>query len=84
MHIRNGRVMVPLYAARIEDLGPVDFMVIECVACPNVGLLSGAYLLKLGLPPYSKLLELKRHTRCRGCGLRGRGVISIRWGKEVA
>jgi hypothetical protein len=29
MHIRNGRVMVPLYAARIEDLGPVDFMVVE-------------------------------------------------------
>ena len=49
MHIRNGRVMVPLYAARIEDLGPVDFMVVECHSCNNVGLLSGRFLLSLGL-----------------------------------
>ena len=25
--------MVPLYAARIEDLGPVDFVKAECIAC---------------------------------------------------
>jgi len=40
VHIRNGGVMVPLYAARIEDLGPVDFVVVECHSCNNVGLLS--------------------------------------------
>jgi hypothetical protein len=34
--------MVPLYAARIEDLGPVDF-VVECPSCNNVGLLSGGH-----------------------------------------
>ena len=33
MQVRNGRVMVPLYAARIEDLGPVDFMAVEL--CPE-------------------------------------------------
>jgi hypothetical protein len=25
--------MVPLYAARIADLGPGDFVKIECIAC---------------------------------------------------
>jgi hypothetical protein len=55
MHIRNGRVMVPLYAARIEDLGPVDFMVVECHSCNNVGLLSARFLLSLGFPPHTKL-----------------------------
>ena len=27
--------MVPLYAARIEDLGPGDFVRVECIACHN-------------------------------------------------
>jgi hypothetical protein len=84
MHIRNGRVMVPLYAARIEDLGPVDFMVVECHSCNNVGLLSARFLLSLGLPPYTSIKSLQRYTRCRGCGVRGKGDISIRWGKEAA
>jgi hypothetical protein len=76
--------MVPLYAARIEDLGPVDFMVVECHSRNNVGLLSARFLLSLGFPPYTMLKSLQRHTRCRGCGVRGKGDISIRWGKEVA
>ena len=76
--------MVPLYTARIEDLGPVDFMVVECHSCNNIGLLSGRFLFSLGFPPYSKLRELQRLIRCRGCGVRGRGDISIRWGKEAA
>jgi hypothetical protein len=41
-------------------------------------------LLSLGFPPYQKIRELQRFTRCRGCGVRGRGDISIKWGKEVA
>jgi len=80
MHIRNGRVMVPLYAARIEDLGPVDFMVVECHSCnTNVGQLSARFLLSLGFPPHTSIKSLQRCTRCRGCGVRGRGDISIRW-----
>jgi hypothetical protein len=35
-------------ATRIEDLGPVDFMVVECHSCTNVGLLSARFLLSLG------------------------------------
>ena len=39
--------MRPLYDARIEDLGPDDFLRVECVACghdelvPRVGLVVG-------------------------------------------
>ena len=42
-----------LYAARIEDLEPVDFMVVECHSCNNVGLLSARFLLSLGYAPPS-------------------------------
>jgi hypothetical protein len=31
--------MVPLYAARIEDLGPGDFVKVECLSCRHVELL---------------------------------------------
>jgi hypothetical protein len=59
MHIRSDRVMVPLYAARIEDLGPVDFMVVECHSCNNVGLLIGRFWAS---PPYTTIKSLQRHT----------------------
>jgi hypothetical protein len=29
--------MMPLYAARIEDLGPGDFVKIDCAACEHTG-----------------------------------------------
>jgi hypothetical protein len=32
--------MLPLYAARIEDLGPGDFVKVDCVACHHVALLT--------------------------------------------
>jgi hypothetical protein len=76
--------MVPFYAARIEDLGLNDFVVVECRACNNVGLLSAVFLLKLGFPPYQAIKDLHRHARCRGCGVRAKADISIRWGKDAA
>jgi hypothetical protein len=43
--------MVPLYAARVSDLGPGDFVKIECIACRRdvliptaIGLLNGLRL----------------------------------------
>jgi hypothetical protein len=38
--------MLPLYAARIEDLGPGDFVKIDCAACHHVALLSAEVLLR--------------------------------------
>jgi len=41
--------MVPLYAARIEDLGPGDFVKVDCGACGHTALLAPAFLSGLGL-----------------------------------
>jgi hypothetical protein len=71
--------MVPLHAARIEDLGPSDFVKIDCAACSHTALLKPAFLARLGLEPRRRVLDLKDRVRCRGCGIRGRAVVSIKW-----
>jgi hypothetical protein len=51
-HTRNKwREMLPLYAARIEDLGQSDFVKVDCAACHHVALLTPEFLLRLGLAP---------------------------------
>jgi hypothetical protein len=37
-----------------------------------------SFLLRLGLSPQAKVLDLKSRLRCRGCGARGRAVVSVR------
>ena len=76
-------VMVPLYLARIEDLGPGDFVKIDCAACGHTALLTPASLTRLGLGPRLKVLDLKDRVRCRRCGVRRRAVVSIKWAKEM-
>jgi hypothetical protein len=71
--------MVPLYAARIEDLVPTDFVKVDCAACSHTALLTPASLARLGLEPRQRVLDLKDRVRCRGCGVRGRAVVSIKW-----
>ena len=51
--------MLPLYAARIEDLGRGDFVKVDCVACHHVALLTPEALLRAGLRPAAKVLDLK-------------------------
>jgi hypothetical protein len=74
--------MLPLYAARIEDLGPGDFVKVDCAACHHVALLTPDFLLGLGLSPQTKVLDLKERVRGRGCGKRGRAVVSIKWRRQ--
>ena len=71
--------MLPLYAARIEGLGPGDFVKVDCAACHHVALLAPGALLRVGLSPAAKVLDLKDRLRCRGCGRKGRAVVSIKW-----
>ena len=71
--------MLPLYAARIEDLGLGDFVKVDCAACHHVAVLAPEFLVRLGLSPQTKVLDLKERVRCRGCGARGRAVVSIKW-----
>jgi len=76
--------MVPLYARRIEDMGTGDFVKVDCAACDHTGLLSREYLFDLGLNHLDKVLDLQGRVRCRGCGIRGRAIIGVKWGKSVA
>jgi hypothetical protein len=67
---------------RIEDLGPEDFVKVECVCghdmlIPPSGLLQG-----LRLPPYTPVLDLESRFRCRECDRRGKVVVSIKWGDQ--
>jgi hypothetical protein len=71
--------MLPLYAARIEDLGQGDFVRIDFAACHHVALLTPEALLRAGLRPTAKVLDLKGRLRCRGCGRKERAVVSIKW-----
>jgi hypothetical protein len=71
--------VLPLYAVRIEDLGPGDFVQIDCAACHRVALLTPETLSRAGLSPAAKVLDLKGRFRCRGCGRKGRAVLSIKW-----
>ena len=76
--------MLPLYATRIEDLGQGDFVKVDCAACHQVALLTREALLRVGLSPAAKLLDLKGRLRCRGCGRKERAVVSIKWGGQSA
>lgn len=73
-----------LYAARIEDLGPGDFVKVDCAVCEHTGLLAPGFLDRLGLSPQDKVLDLTDRVRCRNCDVRGRAVVSIKWAKSVA
>ena len=74
-------VMVPLYLARIEDLGCGDLIQVDCAACHHIALLTPEFLLRLGLGPQAKVLDLKARVRCSGCGARGQVVVSVRWSR---
>ena len=72
--------MVPLYAARVQDLGPDDVAVFQCGACGHTAELPPSALLRgLGLKPTDKVLDLERRLRCRLCYAKDQAVVSIKW-----
>ena len=75
--------MVPIYAARIEDLGLGDYVQLECT-CGNLTLLAPQMLLRLGAKPDEKVLDQKDRVRCQECDAKGRAVVSIKWAKDAA
>ena len=74
--------MQPLYLARIEDLRHGDLVKVDCAACHHVALLTPDFLLRHGLDPRTKVLDLQGRGRCRGCGARGRAVVSVKWARQ--
>jgi hypothetical protein len=73
--------MVPLYAARIADLGTGDIVQIECV-CGHVTLLTAQMLATAGAAAEQKLVDLSARLRCRECDERARAAVSIKWREE--
>ena len=73
--------MVPLYAARIADLGAGDLVQIEC-DCGHVTLLTAAMLATAGVAAEQKLIDLSTRLRCRECDERGRAIVSVKWCEE--
>ena len=72
--------MVPLYAARVQDLGPEDVAEFKCGACGHTAELPPSALIRgLGLEPTTKVLDLERRRRCRLCYAKNRAVVSIKW-----
>ena len=51
--------MVPLYACRIEDLGPGDFVKVDCTVRDHTALLAPAFLFRFGLEPRDNVLDLQ-------------------------
>ena len=73
--------MVPLYRARIHDLGPEDRVRVECYACGHEMLIpASALLLWSHVSPETRVLDIERRARCRECHARGEALISIAWG----
>lgn len=58
--------MVPLYAARIGDLGDDDRLLVEC-GCGHMEELAPAMLASAGLPSDQKVLDLQRRLKCQSC-----------------
>ena len=70
--------MKPLYAARLEDIGPRDLVIVEC-ACGHSQTLTASMLTTAGVKPYQVLVDLSAKLRCRECDERGKVMITVTW-----
>src|SRR5262249_46655908 len=60
--------MRPLYDARIEDLGEVDFLRVDCIVCGHDEMISRVGLVvRLRLPASMPVRDLQSRFRCRKC-----------------
>ena len=76
--------MRALFEARLQDLGPGDFVKAECTACGHSELIPASGLLQgMRLPPYTPVLDLEPKLRCRECDAKGKAVVSVRWGETA-
>ena len=77
--------MVPLYKARVSDLGPDDHVEIKCFACGHEMLVPTSALLRWPhVSAETWVLEIERRVRCRECNARGEALVSIKWAEPPA
>lgn len=76
------RTMIqPLYACRVEDLGPGEMIRAECLECGRVALLTGEQaMVHPRVKPYMRVLDLKHYLKCSGCGVTKRIDVTVRRG----
>jgi hypothetical protein len=78
--------MLPLCAARIEDLGQGDFVKVDCAACLHVALLAPDFLLRLRAQPSHQ--GARRQTAGPAPGMRkeraGGGFDQVGAGEQVS
>jgi hypothetical protein len=71
--------MVPLYSARIGDLGPNDLVRVQCISCGHCETIPPGGLIGLRLPLETLILDLEPRFRCRECDERGKAVATVAW-----
>src|SRR5262249_34230752 len=72
--------MLPLYLARIGDLGRGDLLKVTCEACDHAALLTPeALVVRLGGDRGAKVLDLEDRLRGRGGGGGGQGGVASGW-----
>ena len=71
--------MVPLYLAKVEDLGAGDFVKIDCAACGHTALLRPASLARLGFGARLKVLDLG----AGGAVSKAERWYAIKWAREA-
>jgi hypothetical protein len=75
--------MLPLYSARVSDLKPGDFEIVECASCGHDGLIHPTALPSLGFESNERIVDLAPRLRCRECDGRGKAVVSIQMGWAI-
>jgi hypothetical protein len=73
--------IVPLYKARVRDLGPDDFVKVTCYGCGHETLIPPeTFLVRPGVSSHTRVVDLERRVRCRECSAIGEALVSVRWG----
>jgi hypothetical protein len=77
---RTQKAPPPLYAARVSDLGPTEYVSVRC-ECGRAEVLTAKILFTTGVAPEQKVSDLGRRMRCRECEERGCAIVSIGRGR---
>jgi len=72
---------VPLYAARVCDLRPTEYVRVSC-QCGRAEVLTAKILLTSGVPADRKLTDLGRGMRCARCDKYGCALVSVTRGRS--